>query len=73
MKFGQTQQMSACSKSTIETLEKGVNDETNVFLVSLLLTFEHFSHIFLVFPLLALSRQMFAGKLTVMLVIFIIG
>ena len=45
MKFGQTQQMNACSKTTIETLEKGVNDETNVFLVSLLLTLNIF-HIF---------------------------
>ena len=44
----------ACSKPTTETLEKGVKD---VFIVH----FEHNSHLFLVFLLLTLNKQMLAG------------
>ena len=60
-------------KATIETLEKGVkwiqseqnhqNDVIDVVLVFSLLTLNIFSHIFLVFLLLSLNRQMLAGRM----------
>ena len=56
-----------CSKSTVETLEKGVKlcskltiktpERGRVFIVN----FEHISHLFLVFLLLTLNRLMLAG------------
>ena len=47
-----TQLTLTCSKSTTETLKKGVNYVQNVFIVN----FEHISHLFSVLLLLNLTK-----------------
>ena len=57
-----TQLTFTCSKSTISTLEDGVLEDvqsSGVFIVN----FEHMPHLFLVFLLQALNKEMLAGKL----------
>ena len=46
-----------CSKLTIKTPERRQGRRSGVFVVS----FEHISHLFVVFPLLTLSMYLFAG------------
>ena len=57
-----TQLTFTCSKSTISTLEDGVLEDVQSSGV-LIVNFEHMPHLFLVFLLQTLNKEMLAGKL----------
>ena len=48
-----------CSKLIIKTIEQRLWDRSGVFIVN----FEHITHLFLLFLLLTLNKQMLAGDM----------
>ena len=51
-----------CSKSTTETLEKGVKYVIDVVVMFLIVNFKHVWQLFQLFLLLTLNKQIVAGK-----------